>query len=602
MPADFNEFHFLRPEWFVLVFPLLFLIWRLLRKRDAAGVWQSVCDDELLPYLLVQRSDTRNSLNAGLFALCGLLAIAALAGPAWERLPTPVFRDESALILILDLSRSMDATDISPSRLERAKFKLTDILRQRVDGQTALIVYAAEPYVVTPLTNDVTTIESQLPALKTNIMPSQGSSTAIAIEKGIELLKQGGVASGDILLVTDGVPLRELEPTKKIITDSGIRLSILGVGTAEGAPIPDASGGFVKDVSGNIVVQPLQSDGMRELASAGNGLYHFVRVDDKDITMLLTSIENELDKRNTITTDRFADRWHEFGPWLLLAVLPFAPLAFRRGVLSVAVALAFCITAHSPPAKADWWSTPDQQGQRKFHQEDFKGAAEAFEDPSWRAAANYRAGNYEQAALDAAQLPDPESSYNSGNALARMGKYEQAIAVYDQTLSAVSNHEDALHNKALIEQLLEQQEQEQQNEQADSSDEEDPNDQDAASQGEQQDSQSQGKPADNNSQNSAESSETPEEPEDSSMSADQENDSQQQLQEPEAPSDEQQVMDEEQAEELQQAQANSNMENEQATEQWLRQIPDDPGGLLRRKFEYEFQKKYGGRARRPRAW
>jgi Ca-activated chloride channel family protein len=600
MPVSFSEFHFLRPEWFLLALPFVILAWRLLRKRDAAGVWQSVCDDELLPYLLVQRSSGRSPLNAGLFLLCGLLAIAALAGPAWERLPAPVFRDESALVLILDLSRSMDATDISPSRLERAKFKITDILRERLEGQTALIVYAAEPYVVTPLTSDVVTIESQLPALRTNIMPSQGSSTAVAIEKGIELLAQGGIASGDILLVTDGIPLTELEGAKYLVEQSGIRISILGVGTSEGAPIPDANGGFVKDVRGNIVVQPLQPDGMRELAAVGNGLYHSIRVDDKDITLLLASIEKEVDKRNTTTTDRFADRWREFGPWLLLAVIPFAPLAFRRGVLSLAIIVTLGVGSYSEPAAADWWSTPDQQGQSKFLEEDFSGAAAAFEDPAWRAAANYRAGNYAAAALDTAEHSDPESSYNTGNAHARLGQYAKAIAAYDQTLSVTGNHEDALHNKALLEELLE--EQEQQNQQSDSSEEQEPNDQDAASQGEQQKSQSDGKPADNNSQNSTESSKSPDDPEESSTSAEQENDSQQQMQEPEAPSDEQQAAEEEQREGEQQAQSSSEMENEQATEQWLRQIPDDPGGLLRRKFEYEFQKKYGGRARRPRAW
>ncbi|MFT4584209.1 MAG: Ca-activated chloride channel family protein [Gammaproteobacteria bacterium] len=602
MGNSFTEFHFLRPGWFALLIPMVFLIWRLVRRRDAAGIWQSICDDALLPFLLVQRSANRNSFNEVLVSIVGLLAITALAGPAWERLPTPVFRDQSALVLLLDLSRSMDATDVSPSRLERAKFKITDILRQRQEGQTALIVYAAEPYVVTPLTNDVATIESQLPALRTNIMPSQGSATSLAIEKGIDLLTQGGVPSGDILLISDGLPLGEVIPATKLIESADIRFSILGVGTPEGAPIPDSNGGFVKDKAGNIVVEPLKPQTMRELVEHGSGLYQTIRVDDNDISMILDSIDDGLNNRNNAATDRFANRWREFGPWLLALLVPFAPLAFRRGILSIGLGLGILAGSYTPVATAGWWATPDQEASEKFQQNDFTGAAETFEDPVWGAAANYRAGRYAAAAEQLADAPDPEALYNLGNSFARLGRYEEALTAYDKTLAALANHEDAKHNKKLIEDLIkEQQEQEQEN-QPDGSDDEQSGDQDAAANGEQQNAESDGSPSDNNSQNSAESSETPEEPSESSSSAEQETDGQKQLDEPDAPTDEPQAEAEAQEQERAEAQANSEMENDQATEQWLRQIPDDPGGLLRRKFEYEFQKKYGARARRPQAW
>ncbi len=608
-PFNFDEFHFLRPEWFVLLLPLALLCWRLIRRRDAAGVWQSICDDALLPYLLVKRNVGRSPLNIGVFVIGGITAIVSLAGPTWERLPTPVFRDESALVLLLDLSRSMDATDVSPSRLDRAKFKITDILRQRRDGQTALIVYAAEPYVVTPLTNDVATIESQLPALRTGIMPSQGSSGDKAMERGIELLSQAGMTNGELLLVTDGLGPMEIDRAKSIVSASGVRLSILGVGTNEGAPIPDKDGGFIKDARGNIVLEPLRAQQLRELAAAGRGLYQTVRTDEKDVSVILSLMDNELSRRNASATDMLADRWLEVGPWLLLALIPFAPLAFRRGVLTLTLAIGCAAISYPHNVSAGWWATPDQEAQRYFNNGDFPAAAEKFENDAWRSSAQYRANSYEEAAAGIAEDAHAEEQYNKGNALARLGRFEEAIAAYDKTLSEVSEHEDALHNKQLIEDLLKQQREEQQGQQSDSSDDSEGDGESAEDSGQKSDDQAEGKESDkdakNDSETSAQSNNDPSEQSDSSLSDEQSSEEAELADEPESAPNEEQVKEDETKSEPQgqaQAQANSDMENEQATEQWLRQIPDDPGGLLRRKFEYEYQKKHGRDRRRANSW
>ena len=606
MPIDFTDFHFLRPAWLVLLLVFALLCWRLLRRRDAGGVWQSICDEALLPYVLVQRRTSRGPLNLGLFVTGGIAAIIALAGPTWERLPSPVFRDGSALVLLLDLSRSMDAADISPSRLERAKFKIMDILRQRREGQTALIVYAAEPYVVTPLTNDVATIESQLPALRTGIMPSQGSAGASAIERGIELLGQAGLMSGELILITDGLDLAELENAKRSIAGAkaSVRLSILGVGTTGGAPIPDSGGGFIKDARGNIILERLRPTHLRELASVGRGLYRSVRTDDKDISVFLTLTENNLNQRNTAVTDLFADRWREFGPWLLLGLIPFAPLAFRRGILTLIVTIGIAAATYPDPASAGWWSTPDQEASRRFEQGDFASAAETFENAAWRASAHYRAGNYE-AAADIPADADVEYQYNRGNALARLGRLEDAIGAYDETLTRIPDHEDALYNKALLEELLQQQEPEQQREQqANASNDAETSDQGGGT-GDPPAGEASEKPADNESQDAAASNNGQEDRRESSTSAEEKSEEQLPTEESKQTVAADQIDEEVPAVESTadpQAQANSTMENEQATEQWLRQIPDDPGGLLRRKFEYEYQKKYGRGAGRAQTW
>ncbi|MDM8563018.1 VWA domain-containing protein, partial [Candidatus Marithioploca araucensis] len=171
----------------------------------SSGNWKTVCDPQLLPHLLLDEEGKRRIWPIYALGIGGLLSILALAGPTWERLPQPAFRDQSALVIVLDLSRSMDATDIEPSRLVRARFKVADILKQRKEGQTALIVYAEDAFIVTPLTDDTETIASQLSVLNTSLMPSQGSRVDIALKKAGILLKQAGLKKGNVLLITDGV-------------------------------------------------------------------------------------------------------------------------------------------------------------------------------------------------------------------------------------------------------------------------------------------------------------------------------------------------------------------------------------------------------------
>jgi len=598
------DFHFLRPLCLLALLPFGFVCWRLFRRGDAAGVWQSVCDDALLPYLLVPRTAVHSRLNPALFLLVGAIAIVALAGPTWERLPTPVFRDESALVLLLDLSRSMNAEDVSPTRLERAKFKITDMLRQRRDGQTALVVYAAEPYVVAPLTTDVATIESHLPALKTNIMPSQGSDAAAAIEKGLELLQQAGNTGGDLILITDGVGLDDGQRARTAVAGSAARLSILGVGTPDGAPIPDPSGGFVTDAAGAIVVNALDTAALEALAAAGGGRYATLRTDDGDVAQLLADLSAHRDERNARATDLFADRWREFGPWLLLGLLPFVPLAFRRGILTCAGFALSLSLVPAAPATAGWWQTPDQAAQAEFDAGNYAAAADQFEDPRWRAAARYRANDYAGVIESLGEDPDPEALYNKGNALARLGEFEDAIAAYDDTLAARPDHADARHNKELLEKLLAEQQQQQKQDDSESQDDSDSEDQSGESGGDRSDQRSDAKPSEDEAEDSAQTDPGADEQSASSTSSEQESPAEAEPQAPEDTAKEQQAEAEEApAEEAEDAfaAANSELENEQATEQWLRQIPDDPGGLLRRKFEAEYQRKHGGE-RRSRAW
>ncbi len=535
---NFEDFHFIRPYWLFAILPLLVMLWLLLRRQLSSGDWANVCDPQLLPHILVGEQGQRRAWPIYILGIAALLAIFALAGPAWERLPQPVFRDESALVIVLDLSRSMDATDIMPSRLARARFKIADILKRRQQGQTALLVYAGDVFTVTPLTDDSKTIISQLSVLNTSLMPSQGSRVDIALEKAAALLHQAGFKKGHILLITDGV-----NAVKKL---KQYQLSVLGVGTQQGAPIPLASGGFQKDNKGAIVISKLDDVFLRELAHKNGGIYQAISLNDSDINTLLSAFTENINQSDK--QDFQIDTWREEGPWLLLFVLPLAAFAFRRGYLAIILVLII-----PQPAPAwDWrnlWLTPDQQASQAFEKGDMPKAAELFNNQAWKAAAHYKAGDYKKALKSLEGLSGAENLYNRGNALARLGRYPEAVEAYKKALELNPEHEDAKYNKKLIEDLQKQQEQESQNQEG-------------------QNSQGQ------ESQNQEEQNSQEQEAKKESLS--QQNAEQQQESQEEAQQySEQTTLD----------------ETQQANEQWLRKLPDDPGGLLRRKFQYQYQQR-----------
>jgi len=234
MDTLISQAHFLRPLWFFAFIPLLFICFLILKKRLFSRNWQAIIAPRLLPHLLVGKQSTRSLSPSIVFFVITSLIIISLAGPVWEKRPQPVFKEKSALVIALDLSRSMDAKDIKPSRLTRARYKIADILKRRTEGQTALVAYAADAFVVTPLTDDTLTIAALLPSLTTELMPAQGTRTDKAVEKAASLLKNAGIKQGDILLVTDSIESAATDKFKQVAKQH--RISILAVATTEGAP------------------------------------------------------------------------------------------------------------------------------------------------------------------------------------------------------------------------------------------------------------------------------------------------------------------------------------------------------------------------------
>ena len=603
-----ETFHFLQPLWFWALLPALLVLWLLHKPREKNTAWRRVCDAGLLPYLLTRPGSSTSQLPLWLLGTGWLLAVIALADPVWEQQPQPVFRNEAARVVVLDLSNSMLSPDLKPSRMVRARYKVADILNQNLDGQIGLVVFAGNAFVVTPLTSDVETIRALLSPLEPALMPSQGSRVDLGLQKAGHLLRQAGLRRGDILLVTDGYDGQRALDAAAELQQQGYRVSVLGVGTDAGAPIPVSGGGFLRDSRGEIVIPSLDQSALQALAAAGDGGYATISNSDADIKRLLITSAPGLDEV-VASNDHSTDVWRSNGSVIILMLLPLAALAFRRGWLLMALVTISATISMPQPAMAigweDLWLRADQQAARALQAGDPDQAARLATDPALRGTAAYQAGDYEQAVDAFTGSSGIDADYNQGNALAKLERYEEAIAAYDRALATRPGMADAEHNKAEVERLLKQQEQ-QQEQQKDQKKQKDQKDQ--------QDQQDQQRQQDQQGQQD----EAGEQGEEQDASA-----AEQGEQQEEAAGEQQQAADEEGAEAEQQsaqqdgedgtepgdqqaetAAANPlDSEEKQAAEQWLRRIPDDPGGLLRRKFLYQYrQRAQGADADDQQAW
>ncbi|MGD9297611.1 MAG: VWA domain-containing protein [Chromatiales bacterium] len=663
------QFHFLEPAWLLALLPLALLLWLAARRQAGETPWRRIIDASLQPLLMNGGTTNRSRLPLWLLGAGWLIAILALANPAWERQPQPLMQTNAARVIVLDLSRSMLAQDLKPTRIERARFKVEDILAEDEEGLTGLVVFAGDAFTVTPLTRDTETIRSQLRALEPAIMPSQGSRADLGLLQALDLLQQAGVAQGQIILIADGVEGDLATEAAERIAQAGHTVSVLGVGTAEGAPLYDARGNMLSDRSGKPIIVGLDTASLRRVAVAGSGLYRQMTTANSDIDALLVP-GNSRGESETVD-DMRAEKWKERGPYLTLLLLPLAALAFRRGWLfSMVLAILFVSPSHDAMAFEwrDLWQRADQQAADALQQQEYDRVPDISNDPSMLGSAAYKRGDYRQALEQFDRLDGADAAYNRGNALARLGKYREAIEAYDDAIEQQPGMDDAIFNKAAIEELLKQREQEeeqtdeqqereeqgnraqqseeQQDRQQPSSEQQDQQNQQADSgegsseqeaQSQQADSQQQSAQQQNQQSQQAQNGQESEQQQGEQGQAQQEGteentqSAQQQAAGAGDKSDENQFAkanealdenrnddgsDQEQFEgessseqrrqsettqqqerhpgsdEQQQAMAEElSSEEEMAAQQWLRRIPDDPGGLLRRKFLYQYRER-----------
>lgn len=629
-----SQFHFIRPDWFWALLPLIALLFWIFRQASTSNSWNRIIAPELLPFLTENPIQQQRQNYLWALAAGWLISVVALAGPTWQKQPQPVHRQSDAVVVLLDLSLSMLATDLKPSRLVIAQRKLKDLLKLRNEGLTGLVVFSGDAHSVSPLTDDSKTIAEIVPALSPEIMPVYGSNLADGLIEASRLLQKGGAdKQSRIIVLTDGIHPNSFETTLELAKESLYPISILAVGTSAGAPIPKPDGGFLKDGSGAIVIPKLDTQALKAISAASGGDYGMLTIDDSDIQRLLSlnisaPLTDPLSPAYQKT--RELERWVEHGPWLILPLLLLALPAFRKGwVFGLAIITSLPLATLPQPALAyewqDLWKTPDQQGMAAMQNENPEQAAALFQNPEWKGSANYRNGKYEEAAEQFSANDSAPAHYNRGTALAKAGKLEEAMEAFDQALEIDPQLTDASINKQLVEERLKQQQDQQSSDSSDDGDQQDPD-----KQGEDQEQKDEGQSqqgGDQDQQNSQQSEGDKSQDQNNQQSG-QEDQSQQQQDQSISEQDNQDEASSPESEQNNTEQSDAKasgaeeetpdsdkdtkqpeqddgkltkeqLQQQQKTEQMLRRLPDNPGILFQRKFQQQYLENQQSRNRQP---
>ena len=633
------DFEFIRPALLWLLIPAVALFFVALIKHKKTTSEQLIAPH--LAQFIMSEANTKASQPLWLVALFCSLGILFSAGPSFEKKQVPVFQSKSARVIVMDMSYSMYSTDILPNRLMQSRFKALDMIELFKEGDTALVAYAGTAYIISPLTNDATTLSNLIPSLSPEIMPDKGSNVLAGLDMAKELLTQAGYIDGDIILVTDGIDQQEQSDVSSFTSNTQYRLNIYGVGTAQGAPIKLPEGGFLKDRYGQIVVPTLNASQLKNLASSSGGKFASYQPSNNDINTFAPNAQSELlkDEKQSHALWRI-----DAGIYGLLLLLPFGLYLFRRAALLG----AFLAFGFLPQQNAYAVELPtllqnaDQRALEAYNNKEYDAATQA-QSSELKGAALYQQGNFDAALSEFSSDKSASGLYNYGNALAKAGKLEEAIEAYKQAQTLQDDFTQAADNQALVEQLLNQQEQQnQQDKQSDGDDSQDQDDsqkKDEQNQGQnsdesKQDQQQNGDKSDsekgeNESQNQSDEKSDKESDKESEQSkdqqgepgeqsdkqnepdmqaqpqneqgknkdADQPKEDEQQQSKPQA-MNEQPATDEQKQNAQQQAMqaqaselTNEEKEKAQQLNQLLRKVPDDPAILLRNKMQLEAQKR-----------
>lgn len=576
---EWSALHFLRPEWLWMLAALPLIVAVAIYRQRRSDAWRQAVDAHLLSHLLAGEGKRRVRLPWALL-LGWTLAALAMAGPSWRQQAQPVYQASAPLVVVLDLSSRITATDLPPSRLLQARAKIGALLRARQGGQVGLVVYAEDAYTVAPLTDDAANVALYLDALAPEVMPRDGQRADRGIDWAVRLLRQTGALHGQILLISDQADSEAVLAATQA-RGLGLQVSVLGLGTPSGAAY--------RDGQGQIAQAALDDTSLRAVATAGGGRYQRVASDDRDLQAL-----DVLDASDGGALERpgQARQWQDEGYWLLPPVMLLALLAFRRRAVLAAVLAVGLLplsgqlqaqprgpTPAPAPAAGTLWERADQReharlaaGVQAYRQGDFATARKQFEgidsDAGW---------------------------YNLGNVLARQDDYDGAIAAYDKALARHPQMADAVANRAVVD-AARKRKSSSNNSQGQGKGQQKPQQGQQQNQQGQQGQQGQQQPQDQKGQQNPASGGS------GQQGAKQEPppaaDPQAQAQ-----ADAQQRQRMQQA--LQQARAGEagktavrgdggtpqQREEQQAVEAWMRRVPDDPGALLRAKFQLENERR-----------
>ncbi|MCI5055606.1 MAG: VWA domain-containing protein [Flavobacteriales bacterium] len=469
---EFNHFHFENGLWFLglLFIPLVWLLHYFFNNRGATtSRLESFIDKELLPHLLINKVEKRYWKSLLLWSSLWTLLIVALAGPLWRYRDLDTFIPDQSLCILLDVSKSMDADDVKPSRLIRARQKIEDILNLSQGVKIGLIAFAADPHMITPLTDDRETTRHFLSSIGTDLVYVQGSRLSPALIMASHLLTSAPGHNKSILVISDGgfEDSDAIATTRKLAQD-GLKIHTLGMGTEEGAPMKDSNGNFIKK-NGEIVLSKLEKNKLKEISQAGNGQYFDTHYSDEDIQALLNQIKEKVNSEEK--TQQKIRHWEDDFYLFVFPAMALLLLWFRRGFIFPLFLLwiSFNIQETQATSFHDFFQNEDQLGKEALERGDYEMATEKFKDSYRQGVAQYKAGHFYEAEklFRGTQRPEVamDALYNLGNALAQQQKVEEAIGAYEMVLQKNPSHAKAKHNLEILKAMLEQQKKQKEKEQ-----------------------------------------------------------------------------------------------------------------------------------------
>lgn len=474
-------FHFAEPQWLpaLLLIPLLWGMYRLFRANTRQGQkLREFADAHLLPHLLEDHRAAGGGFSAlhslTLWSIVWACAVLAMAGPRWDYTDTKVYRPASELIILLDLSRSMDVADVKPSRLVRARQEIGDVLHYSEGVNIGLVAFAKIPHMIAPLTDDRQTLMRLLPSIKTELVYTQGSRLVQALDMAGRMLSQDQAKiERHVLILSDGGyedPEAQIYRALRALTDRGVRVHVMGVGTSQGGPVPNGQGGFYRGRIGSPIMAPADFARLRSIARDGQGLYLDATYQQEDTRAFLDEIGvGKVDEQNG---ERVIRQWEERFYIFLLPGLLLILTWFRRGIVFPVVLLTLAMTSTSAQADGmrDYFLTEEQRGRKALEERNYQQAEEIFKDDAYRrGVVQYKAGDYESAAESFERADRPEiaedARYNLGNAQLMAGQIEDAIKAYEEVLKGNPEHQDAAHNLEIARKMLEERNQDQNSDQ-----------------------------------------------------------------------------------------------------------------------------------------
>jgi len=457
MTFDPGAFHFLRPLWLLLIVPGLVLPVLWLRRHDLRRQLDGIIAPHLVEHLMIAPSEKRRLRPVHLLGVSLVLGALAAAGPTWVQDTADFLDDRAPLIIAVDLSPSMDADDVPPSRLAAARHTLHDLVMRRGGARTALIAYAGNAHLVLPATDDPALLDTFIQALATDLMSTPGKDALGAIDLALKLLA-AEQAPGTLVLLTDGGDARQFAAIAKRVAGSPLQVLVLAVGSQSTGPLRDAKGLPRLDSQGRPAQGAFDEQGLRGLAKAASAPLGSLSLNDDDLDWIELHAQRHF---KAAQGDDAQVHWKDTGYWLcwplLLVVLATVRRGWRVNWLP-GILLALLLGGAAEPARAgalaDAFFTPDQQGRWAFEQGHYPQAAAHFHDAYWKGVAAYEAADYEAALASLGKLDSAPAWFYQGNSYVRLFKFAQAIAAYQQALRLQPAFAEAKANLALAEALL----------------------------------------------------------------------------------------------------------------------------------------------------